>query len=473
LLLRRGTAPTAWFGLLLAMLGFAISIGVDTIYIRDHLAGDPANPGDWYRMNTVFKFGMQIWLVLALAAATLLPVLLRRLNGVAAGALLLVLAGVAALALVFPLVGTPSRVAYRFPDSPAPTLDGLRFLDTASYEWNGNQIDLRDDGEAIRWLNANITGTPVVLQSSAEFYRAYGVRIAANTGLPTVVSPLHESEQRDGDLVAARDRDVITFYQTANPDEALRILSKYRVGYVYVGQIERAVYGEQGMAKFDQLAGAYLEPVFSNASATVYQVDQGVYNIVASGEKGEVVVIDPVPQPAAPQPADQAGTANPPGQPSLAELEAENAAAPSAAGFAFSLGQRYHDLNRPEDAARVLAAAAAANPGDVPLHHLWGDMLRDAGRPEDAEFAYTLAAQAQPTAGNYNKLGTEMLLLNRLDAAEAALNEAQRLDPQLAEPYYRLGQLYERLQQSERARENYDRYLELEPNGPYRQQAGG
>ena len=468
LLLRRGTVAATWFTLLLAALGLAVSLGIETIYIRDHLAGDPANPGDWYRMNTVFKFGYQIWTLLALASAALLPVLLhrlRRLNPLAqitGGALILI---IAALALVFPLFGTPSRVAYRFPIAPEPTLDGLKFLDTATYEWEGNQISLRDDGEAIRWLNETIEGTPVVLQSSMEFYRAYGVRIAANTGLPTVVSPLHESEQRDGALVAARDRDVIDFYRTPSPNEALRILSKYRVGYVYVGQIERAAYGEAGMAKFDQLAGGYLTPVFSNASVTIYQVDEGVYRTATSTTSGgEVVSISPAPLD--PQPTDPL-MVDPPGQPSLAELEAQNTAAPSDSGPAFSLGQRYRDMGRYDDAARVLAAAAAANPGDVALHHIWGDTLRDAGRFDDAEFAYTLAAQAQPTAGNYNKLGTELLAMGKLDAAEVALNEALRLDATTAEPYFRLGVLYEQQQQPERALENYTRYLELEPQGPY------
>src|SRR5205085_10995320 len=138
---------------------------------------------------------------------------------------------------------------------------------------------LAADADAIRWLNEHISGTPIVLQSSQEFYRAYGVRIAANTGLPTVVSPLHASEQHDPDQVAERDRDVITIYSTLDPVEALQLLSKYHVGYVYVGPIERAAYGDPGADKFDQLEGAYLALLYQNEAVKIYQVNQNVYSL--------------------------------------------------------------------------------------------------------------------------------------------------------------------------------------------------
>ncbi|GAB4204058.1 MAG: hypothetical protein OHK0022_28850 [Roseiflexaceae bacterium] len=468
-LLARPRLPhSLWFALWLAWVGWAVSLGIEFIFVRDHLAG-----GDWYRMNTVFKFGFQIWSLLALAAAAALPWLLRGLRRIGAGAqivggallLLLVM-----LALVFPLAGTPSRVAYRFPVAPGPTLDGLAFLDQATYSYNDRFIDLEPDAEAIRWLNENVEGTPVILQSSYEFYRAYGVRIAANTGLPTVVSPLHESEQRDPTQVGLRDADVNTIYNTPDLQEVLRLLSKYRVKYLYVGPIERAVYGEANTTKFDQLNGIYLSLAYSNRGVKIYQVNDSVLGIPPlpqiNGARIEVPGLGnlpPVSQPPAVQPAD------PVGQPPLAELEAQFQANPKEAGPAFALAQRYREQGRVAEAADALRQAAEANPGDIALHHLWGDLLRDAGRPDEAEAAYAKAVEAAPTAGNYNKLGSELIKLGRLDRAEPPLRKALEIDPNEPSPFYSLGQLYERQGQVEQAIQNYQEYVNrTEPGALFR-----
>ncbi|HEU4324747.1 MAG TPA: DUF2298 domain-containing protein [Roseiflexaceae bacterium] len=460
-----------WFALWLAWVGWAVSLGIEFVFVRDHLAG-----GDWYRMNTVFKFGFQIWSLLALAAAAALPWLLRGLRRIAVGAqivggallLLLVM-----LALIFPLAGTPSRVAYRFPVSPGPTLDGLAFLDQATYSYNDRFIDLQPDAEAIRWLNENVKGAPVVLQSSFEFYRAYGVRIAANTGLPTVVSPLHETEQRDPTQVGLRDADVNTIYNTSDLQEALRLLSKYRVEYLYVGPVERAVYGEANVAKFDQLNGIYLSTAYSNRGVKIYQVNDSVAGIPPlpqlNGVRNELPGLSdlpPVSQPPAAQPSDPAG------QPALADLEAQFQANPKEAGPAFALALRYRDQGRANDAAETLRQAAEANPGDIALHHLWGDLLRDAGRFDEAEAAYTKATEAAPTSGNYNKLAFEQIRMNRLERAEASLRKALEVDPAEPGPFYSLGLLYETQGQTEQALLNYQEFVDrTQPGAFFREEA--
>jgi YYY domain-containing protein len=477
----------AWFVAWLAVVAWAVSLGVELVYIRDHLEG-----GDAYRMNTVFKFGLQAWMLLALAAAAALPSFLRalrRLGPVAQGLGWAVLLALLALSLVFPLAGIPSRVAYRFPASPGPTLDGLAFMQQAEFDAAPQDfglpeggppvhIALRDDLAAIRWLNANIDGTPIVLQSDLWFYRAYGTRIAANTGLPTVVSPLHASEQHDPQQVSERDLDVQQIYRTLDAAEALRLLSKYHVGYVYAGQIERAAYGAAGLAKFDQMAnkangyaGSYLDVVYRSGSVTIYKVNDVVYVITPDA----VPAVPPIaeqpnpdaepPAPAEPQPpaASEATTE---------ELEQQVKADPTAAGPAFELAQRYRDQKRLDDAAGVLAPAASAHPQDVALHQLLGDILRDGGHQAEAEAAYRAAVAADPSAGNYNKLGVELLKWGLLDQAAEAFQQAIAADANAAEPYYHLGEVYERQGQLERAAEQYRAYLTIAaPDAPFRADA--
>ena len=473
-LLARRLPRRVWFIAWLAVAAWLVALGVELVYIRDHLDG-----GESYRMNTVFKFGLQAWILMALAAASALPCLARGLRRAGAAAQVFgwgMIAALVGLALVFPLAGIPSRLAYRFPQAPGPTLDGLAFMQQAEFdmlpEYLGQQsgpttrISLKDDLDAIRWINQNIEGTPIVLQSDLWFYRAYGVRVAANTGLPTVVSPLHANEQHDPELVAERDLDVQQIYYTLDQGQALRLLAKYHVAYVYVGQIERAAYGAAGLAKFDTLVGTYLTLAYQNPTVRLYQVNPGVFALTSAAEIA--------PPPARPQPAAPAEPpANVPASPAtLAALEQQVAADPAAAGPAFELAQRYRALQRLDDAAAILQVAAQANPNDVALQQLWGDTLRDAGRNDEAESAYRAAVAANPSAGNYNKLGAELLRAGKPDRAAEALLAAIEADPNAAEPYFHLGQVYEQQGRTDQAIEQYRSYLTIaKPTDSFYQEA--
>ncbi|MDW8402838.1 DUF2298 domain-containing protein [Chloroflexus sp.] len=465
LLARRAAGAPAWYALLLAWLAWAISLGVEVVYIRDHLDG-----GDWYRMNTVFKFGLHVWVLLGLAAAGLLPRLLawlsRRGGQPAIAAALAIIAMPALIAASYLPVAIPSRLVTRFPIETGPTLDGMAFMEQASFTYDCNafggcapgtamvQVDLRGDAAAIRWLNQHINGTPIVAQSSLWFYRAYGIRVAAATGLPTVISALHADEQRDPVVTSRRVRDIETFFTTNDPETALRILARYNVDYVYIGSVERAFY-PQGMAKFTILRDRYLRPVYEQDGVAIYQVTPlpDSYRLLRAETP-------PVAQPTPPPPPNEPAV-------DLSELEAAVAAQPTNAQLAFGLADAYRRQGRLFEAAQILATAAAANPTDVGLHHLWGDILADAGRYDEAEQAYLAAAQASPTAGNYNKLATALIDWGRLDKAEIALGQAMSIDPALPDPYFQLARLFLLRNQTTLAQDALQRYLQLAPDGPW------
>ncbi len=466
LLINRRIGPAAWFTLLLAWVAWAVSLGIEVVYIRDHLDG-----GDWYRMNTVFKFGLQIWTLLGLAAAASLPTslrALRRMGGRPAQVVgLAALAALGLLAAAYPLIATPSRVANRFDVQTGPTLDGLAFMRQTSFDYDCAAyggcppgvsqvtVDLRGDAAAIDWLNQKISGTPIVVQSDLWFYRAYGIRIAANTGLPTVISALHENEQRDPSLTGARDADLESFYTTTDVDSALRFLATYRVNYIYVGGVERAVYPAEGLAKFAQMEGSYLSRVYDAEQVQIYQV-RGVPQSYA------------MPEPVS-RPADSAHPDLPPGAVTedLAAREQAATENPADGPTAFGLAERYRATGRMEEAVRVLEPATRANPKDVGLHHLLGDILADMGRHAEAEQAYLEAAQADPSAGNWNKLGAALMGWGELDKAELALSQAIVTDPNLPDPHYHLGRLFAQRHERERATAELQGYLELAPAGQW------
>jgi YYY domain-containing protein len=442
-----------WMPLWLITVGLLVALGIQFIFVQDHLAG-----GTSQRMNTVFKFGQQIWTLWAVGAVAALPLIVRLLRRyeLMLGVWLGILIALLVPGLLYPLVGIPSRLSTRFNTDDGLTLDGLAFMERARYIADKEEIDLRFDGQAITWIKQHIAGTPVFATSEAEFYRTYGMRIAANTGVPTVLGRLHQDEQRPGALVQERDRDVHTLFTTTDIPSTLQILAKYHVDYVYVGPIERLLYGAEGAAKWEQMQGTALDLVFRNEGVQIYRVKP---------EALTNVVVETPPDPAQPSFDD----------PALRALEAQVADNPGDSSAAFGLGQRYVQLNRPDDAARVLSNAAQNNPNDVPLHHLLGDVQAQLGRADEAIAAWQHAASVQQTPQNLNKLGQGLIQFGRWQEAERVLNEALTLDAAFPDPHFYLGELYRSRNENgdrERAVEAYQHYLAAAPgDGPWRRSA--
>ena len=467
-LLQRGPGAD-WFGLWLAGVALLVSLGVDLVYIRDHLDG-----GDAYRMNTVFKFGLQAWVLFAIAVAALLPAIAAAVRRAGRPA---VVAGVAAATLLgaigaaYPLIAVPSRVALRF-ERPTPwSLDGLAFLKTARYTLPDYitpagaapiEVVLAGEYDAIEWLRRTVVQPEVVLQSSLEFYRAYGVRIAANTGFPTIVSPLHESEQRDGAAVAQRDRDVATIYRSDDADLVVRLLARYRVAYVVVGPVERAAY--DGIGALEQLVGQYLTVAHRNEHVTVYRTTEALAAVapLAPVSPGAVLV-RPAPEVAPePLPADGLLPQDAPSPPSAA----------IDAGDAFARAQQAFAAGDSVGAEQILAEAARVNPNDIGLHHFWGDVLVELGSYDAAVAAYRRAAEVDPSAGNFTKLGQGYERAGDDGQAAEAYRQSIAIDATASDAYFFLGALEERAGRAAAARDQLRRYLDTAPgDGQYREAA--
>lgn len=275
LLSRRGLPDEERFLLLLLLAGEAILLGCELIYMKDFLDGS-----EYRRMNTIFKFYIQVWVLWGIGAGALLPRLWSRVVrwraarwGAAWTAILAILLGVS---LIYPIWGTRARVADRFPGARPPigTLDGMDFMRVGSYTWpdESNRIELRYDYEAIRWLLDNVPGTPVVAEAALPYYREGGMRVASYTGLPGLLGA-HQSEQRYSWMTGERDGQVRQLFDGGDVEAALRVIRDLRIRYIYVGQLERTVYDARGLAKFDKwLQEGRLEVAFQNEGVTLYRV---------------------------------------------------------------------------------------------------------------------------------------------------------------------------------------------------------
>src|SRR5690606_40147004 len=88
------------FALLLILLGALMVLGPEFFYLRDVFA---------YRLNTIFKFYFQAWLLWGAAAAYGSAVLLTRTRGLPRAAFSVLLLLVVAAGLVYPVFGIWSK----------------------------------------------------------------------------------------------------------------------------------------------------------------------------------------------------------------------------------------------------------------------------------------------------------------------------------------------------------------------------
>jgi uncharacterized membrane protein len=232
--------------------------------------------GDIGRMNTVFKFYLQAWVLLSVTAAVAVgwlvrsawrDALLRQVRPAwVALAAIFVLA-----ALAYPLLASKSKVGLRFNDMPL-SLDGMQYMDFAQYRDDGKDLNVSADAKAIRWVQDTVPGTPVILEGRSPVYR-WGNRFSIYTGLPTILGwDVHQTQQRSGypGMIQERVGDVERAYGTINPDEALGLLRKYQVRYVVVGGLERAYYPGPGLEKFQRMPE--LRVVYDADGVQIYQV---------------------------------------------------------------------------------------------------------------------------------------------------------------------------------------------------------
>jgi YYY domain-containing protein len=245
------------------------------------------------RMNTVFKFYIQVWALWGVAGGAVVAGLLRgRATETGAGTATETTrreavatdgggigVGVARRALVvgFVLLLVVSTSTYgafalgdHFEKAPDATLDATAFVESQH----------PDEAPAIDWLDDR-EGQPTLLSAPGTTWHSRGGTderergmyawtsnpAASMTGVPTVAGWQHEVGYRGPDAYYSRVRDVDTMF-LGQPGEQARLLRQYDVEYVWVGPSERLRYDDVTVTDLQGVEVAY-----ERGSVTVYRVD--------------------------------------------------------------------------------------------------------------------------------------------------------------------------------------------------------
>ena len=235
------------FILLILALGAVLILVPDFVYLRDNFG---------YRINTVFKFYYQAWMLWSLSAAFGITILLQNLRG-ALNVLFRVLIGLVIFCgLLFPVYGLMTKTN-NFKPYDGFTLDDFERI----------RRENPDEAAAIEFLQTVPDG--VIAEAVGDSYHSEYARISTYTGLQTVLGWIgHEGQWRgSSEPQGSRREDITMLYVTTHWEEAQPIIEKYNIRYIFIGNIERT-----SMPVSEGKFQSHLKAIFQQGNTVIYEV---------------------------------------------------------------------------------------------------------------------------------------------------------------------------------------------------------
>lgn len=276
------SGPGILFAILITVLALFLITFTELFFFQDffHVTGP-----EHFRTNTVFKLGYHAWLLFAVATAILVHgawKLAGRQEPAAQRILLFSCVLVFSAALIFPVEGVRQVFGPLPPwdlQGRVLTLDGSRFIA------NKNMADWA----TIKWLRRHVPGRPVLLEATGNSY-SYAGRMGVFSGLinpinwifhqwtwrfayPDGVTDWHDIRAQVGDTgidaIRAIESDVKILYETPERDVAISLARKYRIEYIYIGDLERNTYPQLNKILLLSLG----KTVFTSGDSLLIKVD--------------------------------------------------------------------------------------------------------------------------------------------------------------------------------------------------------
>ena len=248
------------FILFLIILSTLLIIIPEFIYVKDIYPGH-------YRANTMFKLVYQSFIMLSIASAYIAVRLISNFkyqisktqikNKIFNFYYVYLIFAILFLILVmiYPYFAINSYYNLRTYQG----LDGIKYLKPL----------YPTDYEGILWINKNIKGQPVILEAQGDSYTDYA-RISSNTGLPTVLGwTVHEWLWRGTyDIPSPRIPEVQTLYEIEDIQDTKKLIDKYNLQLVFIGDLERKKYPKLNEEKFKTLG----KVIYQNGDTKIYKI---------------------------------------------------------------------------------------------------------------------------------------------------------------------------------------------------------
>jgi YYY domain-containing protein len=230
---------------ILASTGLILLIFCEIFYLKD-------NMGDTYfRMNTVFKCYLPVWIILGIAATTMIGKWLsecRWIPVISARNTAIITIMVFGMLFVLPFI-IPFTLSYG-----TGTLDGLVYLRDSH----------AGDAGGVAYLRT-LQGDLRIVEAEGGDYTYYS-RISSFTGIPAIIGmPFHEYMWRGDDTgwFSTRPADVKSIYE--DPQKTVELMKKYNATLLYIGDSERERYQVN-------ISANGLEKIYSANGAEIYRI---------------------------------------------------------------------------------------------------------------------------------------------------------------------------------------------------------
>jgi YYY domain-containing protein len=231
----------------------------EIVYVKDIYSGD------YKRANTMFKLTYQAFIMFGICFGYIYIRILHYSRAILRRTLIGISFVMFCLTLLYPINAVNGWYGDIFDKERYKGIDATQFM----------KENFQDDYLATKWLNENVSGTPVILEANGYSYTDYQ-RVSVITGLPTVFGwYTHEQLWKSGpdmtdSMVTSqlneRAGDIEAIYTSEDINLVRELINKYDISYIYVGPLEEE--------KFERINHVLIrglgEVVFENTDTDEY-----------------------------------------------------------------------------------------------------------------------------------------------------------------------------------------------------------
>ena len=219
---------TVYFIITIVAIGILFIIIPEYFFIKDQFGN---------RMNTVFKFGFQSWILLSIFSPVLIYSALTYIKR----------------------FRVPIYISFIF-ITILYLYYSIGFINLQIANWDNSfnlnthkkySIDNKFTYDSIEWVRNHLPEGSILLEAPGDSY-SNGSKISSFSGYPTVLGWIgHERQWRPFQLeeIANREKDIENIYISNNIDRVQELINDYKIQYIYVGIQEYLKYGESNIAK--------------------------------------------------------------------------------------------------------------------------------------------------------------------------------------------------------------------------------